>query len=346
MKKKLILSILMISMALEAEYFVELWIYDELPQLSISYAVIAYLAFLAQTFVQLLLIFSINVYIVSILEEKYPWGEYFILRSVFEFTLTTIVAIAITAPVVLYIDHGFLTPLFQFPSDGRVITLYYNLLYISVINALFIVTYEVVFLFGERNRIKLAWEQSKNKAIIAQFESLKNQVNPHFLLNSMHTMLNLIQEDQSKAKKFCEEFINLYRNVLTLDSETVISIHEEMSFTKSYISLYKIQFGNYLDVEVEMDENMDGCIPPFSLQLLIENAFKHNEISREKPLKVKISESDGYLQVVNNLNPKTIQSSSTKVGLSNLKERYRLLGTKEVIIESGENHFIVSIPIL
>ncbi|MEQ8628514.1 histidine kinase [Ekhidna sp.] len=346
MKRKLILSILIISIALEAEYFVELWIYNELPPLASTTLVLAYLSFLTQTFIQLLLICSINVFIISLLEKKLPWGEHFILRSTIEFTATTIVAVIITTPVVLYIDHGFLTPLFQFPSDGQAITLYYNLLYISVINALFIVTYEVVFLFGERNKIKLESEQSRNRAILAQFDALRNQVNPHFLLNSMHTLMELIKDDPTKAEGFCEEFINLYRRALTVDSEAVIPIQEEIRFAKSYISLYKVQYGNHIKVDFEIDNNMKDAVPPFSLQLLIENAFKHNEISEAKPLAIKILASNGYLKVINNINPKTTQINSTKVGLTNLRERYKLLGTKEVIIESTESEFIASIPIL
>ena len=346
MNKKLILSILIISIALEAEYFVELWIYGELPSLASTTLVLAYLSFLTQTFIQLLLISSINVFIISILEKKLPWGEHFILRSTIEFIATTIVAVIITTPVVLYIDHGFLTPLFQFPSDGQAITLYYNLLYISVINALFIVTYEVVFLFGERNRIKLESEQSRNKAILAQFDALRNQVNPHFLLNSMHSMIELIKDDPIKAEEFCEEFVNIYRKALTVDSEAVITIQEEISFAKSYISLYQVQYGDHIKVEFDIQNNMNDSVPPFSLQLLIENAFKHNEISNDKPLFIRVLASNGYLKVINNINPKTTRNNSTKVGLTNLRERYKLLGTKEVIIESTETEFIASIPIL
>ncbi len=346
MNKKLILSILVISIALEAEYFTELWIYDELSQIPTYLLIVAYISFLIQTFVQLLLICSINVWIISILEKKYPWGDHFIVRSIIEFVATTSVAWIITIPVVLYIDHGFLIPLFQFESEGETITLYYNLLYISVVNALFIVTYEVVFLYGERDRIKLEWEQSRNKAILTQFEALKNQVNPHFLLNSMHSMINLIQHDQAKAQKFCEEFIKLYRTVLTLERELLIPIKEEISFVKSYIGLYRIQFEGQVEIDFDIDNHVNGYIPPFSLQLLIENAFKHNAMSEDRPLQISIKEAGRYLEVVNSINLKSAPNSSTNVGLTNLKERYSLLDSKEVIIESDDFHFKASIPIL
>ncbi|WP_424960952.1 sensor histidine kinase [Ekhidna sp.] len=346
MNKKLILSILVISAALEAEYFVELWIYDELSHISVPVVISAYLAFLLQTFIQLLLICFINVWIITILEKKYPWGQHFILRSIIEFFTTTLVAWIITIPVVIYIDYGYLIPLFRFESDSAAITLYYNLLYITVINALFIVTYEVVFLYGERNRIKLDYEQSRSKAILAQFEALKNQVNPHFLLNSMHTMVELINHDQIKARKFCEEFINIYRTVLTLEGELLIPINEEISFVKSYIELYQIQFEGQLKVDFDIGSNIEGSIPPFSLQLLIENAFKHNSMSKDRPLLISVKKANGYIEVVNETIPKSSGSTSTKVGLTNLKERYSLLGDYEVVIDSNDTHFKVFLPIL
>jgi LytS/YehU family sensor histidine kinase len=157
---------------------------------------------------------------------------------------------------------------------------------------------------------------------------------------------SLIDLNVSKAKDFTRELSLFYRDLLTFKDRDIISLKEEVDFVKRYIYLQQIRFGEALQVEIIANEKVDGKVIPLSLQTLVENAIKHNEISKENPLKIVISSDEHELIVENNLQPKKILEESSGTGLQNLAGRYLFLTGKEMVISKSDNYFRVILPLI
>ncbi|MDH5382399.1 MAG: histidine kinase [Cyclobacteriaceae bacterium] len=180
----------------------------------------------------------------------------------------------------------------------------------------------------------------------AKYQALKNQVNPHFLFNSLNTLSDLIHSDQDMASKFVDEMSSVFRYVLDSNKKDLVSDVKELKFLNSYMYLQKKRFGEGLICEV-YSEPSDKLIPPLSLYMLVENAIKHNSISTSKPLTIRILKREDCLIVENNIQKKDIpQNESTKMGLKNLEERYRHFNTTQFKIEENTGKFIVTLPLL
>lgn len=189
-------------------------------------------------------------------------------------------------------------------------------------------------------------EKSKKESAIARYESLKNQINPHFLFNSLNALTNLVYEDQDKAAKFIKQLSEVYRYVLDTREKEVVTLKEELSFVQSYLFLQRIRFGSNLKANVQLD-GVDGKIAPLALQLLLENAIKHNVISVEDPLSIEVYSRDGFICVENNLQKKTmISENGSGLGLENIKSRYKFLTDKEVLISDSDGKFSVKLPLI
>ncbi len=185
----------------------------------------------------------------------------------------------------------------------------------------------------------------KREKIESQFEALKSQINPHFLFNSFNTLITIIEENPQMAVEFVEKLSDFYRSILQYREMEVISLKEEVELVKNYAFLLQKRFGNSLALHVQnIDEQ--AYIAPLTLQILVENAVKHNIISKSRPLDIELNVSDGYLTVSNNLQKKMALEVSTGFGLQSIVNRYALLIDKAVLIEEGETHFTVSIPII
>ncbi|MCB2220427.1 MAG: histidine kinase [Bacteroidetes bacterium] len=185
--------------------------------------------------------------------------------------------------------------------------------------------------------------------IISQFETLKSQVNPHFLFNSLNVLSSLIFIDQEKAARFVRQLSKVYRYVLDHKDLDTISLEEELPFIESYIYLLKTRFDQNLQVEMDIPQKMQHYkVAPMVIQLLVENAIKHNVISRGKPLKVTLSthEHEGYLTVRNNLQLKSSTERSSQIGLTNIRKRYDYLSGKKIEIINDHEYFTVKIPLL
>lgn len=185
------------------------------------------------------------------------------------------------------------------------------------------------------------------KTETAKFESLKSQIDPHFLFNSLNVLTSLIGENPYQAEKFTTKLSKVYRYVLEQRNKDLIPLSEELRFAKAYMELLSMRFEDALDFEVPTTvSNSDLKVVPLSLQLLLENAVKHNVVSSLKPLKIRIYEEDGYLIIENNINPKEAIGRGTKVGLRNIADRYGLITEKPVTIENNNTIFKVSLPLL
>ncbi len=181
----------------------------------------------------------------------------------------------------------------------------------------------------------------------AQFESLKNQIDPHFLFNSLNVLSSLIEENPENAQKFTTSLSKIYRYVLEQKDKELVSVAEELQFAKTYMNLLKMRFENSITFEIpENFENEEAKVVPLSLQLLLENCIKHNVVSEAKPLHVKISIENGQLVITNNLQKKEVLQDRKGVGLQNIVNRYGILTKRKVLVEENEKEFKVFLPIL
>lgn len=193
-----------------------------------------------------------------------------------------------------------------------------------------------------KNEFKL-----KEQNLIFQNETLKSQVNPHFLFNSLNTLTSLINNEVEIANRFVSKLSLIYRYILDNSAKTKIALKEELDFIRDFFYMHQIRNEGKIILNIDVKENGYGFeILPVSLQLLVENAIKHNMATTEKPLIIRIYLEDGYIVIQNNIQKMASQIVSTKIGLKNLNERVRLVTGKEVIILESEEKFIVKVPLM
>jgi two-component system LytT family sensor kinase len=199
---------------------------------------------------------------------------------------------------------------------------------------------------------KLQENKFKEQKIIAgnasaQFETLKNQIDPHFLFNSLNVLSSLIEENPENAQRFTTSLSKIYRYVLEQKDKELVPLQEELDFAKTYMKLLTIRFENSLTYSLpETLIDPEAKVVPLSLQLLLENTIKHNIVSDMQPLHISISVEGDYLVISNNLQKKDVLKSGEGVGLKNIVSRYAILTSKQVNIESDTSSFKVKIPIL
>ena len=210
-----------------------------------------------------------------------------------------------------------------------------------------VIIFHVIYFYNryQQNRIKEQKVIAGNAS--AKFDALKNQLDPHFLFNSLNVLTSLIEENPENAQKFTTSLSKVYRYVLEQKNKELVTVDEELQFAKTYMSLLKMRFEDSIIFTMpEKASNPDSKVVPLSLQLLLENAVKHNMVTSSKPLKINIYEDQGSLVVENNLQPKQIIKKSSGVGLGNITQRYDLLTNKKVNISKDANRFAIAIPML
>ena len=208
--------------------------------------------------------------------------------------------------------------------------------------------YESALYFREWSRVHLDNERLAVTQLETQLELLKNQVQPHFLFNSLNTLDMLVEEDPPRARKFIGQLSMVYRYLLQSNEKSLISLEEELAFVRSYFFLLQTRFEEGLQLEVEVGEkDRTRLIPPLTLQLLLENAVKHNQVDKDHPLRIRIAcDEHGELSVVNSLRLKTGNVLSGKLGLANINAKLRLLGQPGLEIIQTEKEFIVRIKLV
>ncbi len=190
--------------------------------------------------------------------------------------------------------------------------------------------------------------QLQQQRMIYEYDHLRNQINPHFLFNSLNTLTTLIEEEPQKAVKYSEHLADLYRNILTYHSEDLVYVAEELNILKDYIHIQQSRFGPALQVEIQIDEQTakEKKIVPLALQLLLENAMKHNIVSKETPLFIHIFAREDYLVITNNIQPKLSKEKGVGLGLKTIKKRYAIATDRPVSFRVEENLYVVRIPLL
>ncbi len=188
-------------------------------------------------------------------------------------------------------------------------------------------------------------EALKRETLLAKYEALKNQVNPHFLFNTLNTLAGVVEQTPEQAPEFIHRFSSIYRYVLEQRDKEVVSIAEELEFLENYIYLAKIRHGNGLIVNISVNKK-EALIAPMGLQMLFENAIKHNVITDDEPLTVEIGTEPDYVFVRNNLQPRNTIEGSSKLGLENLTRRYQYLTPKPVVVNKTQTVFEVKLPVI
>lgn len=210
-----------------------------------------------------------------------------------------------------------------------------------------IAIYESIYFMHQLRHSIEETETLKRENLNAQLDALRTQVNPHFLFNNLNTLVSLIPENPTHATDFVQQMSKLYRHILEVKDEKSILLKEELDVLKAYSFLLQTRFGNNLKVTIDVpEEKMNKRIVPLSLQLLMENAIKHNIVSSDKPLQIHVFSDNGSLVVDNNLQMKKQISESTGIGLDNIRNRYKLLGDKQVKVTETDSNFTVSIPLI
>jgi LytS/YehU family sensor histidine kinase len=196
-----------------------------------------------------------------------------------------------------------------------------------------------IWLKATRREQKLREENLKFK-----YQSLKNQINPHFLFNTLNTLSELVYIDAQKSDHFIQDLSSIYRYMIENEEIDLVDLDVEIAFVQQYFNLQQARDGQKIKLEIDIPDSKGVKVVPVSLQILIENALKHNMKSKEKPLRIKIEMKDGFIEVSNPIQKKNILEDSTKTGLTNLKNRINIVTGKELIINNDNQRFTVKLP--
>jgi Histidine kinase len=289
---------------------------------------------------------TFNNKIADYIAYRFPWVENplrtFIIALIGTFLATTIVWLLVVYSSIAIIGNGI-------PSAD---TWYKNLdLRSWTFSLIMTIMFSAIlhgrnFLTGWKQTL-LEAEKLKKEQAIAQYETLKTQVNPHFLFNSLNVLTTLVHKDADVAEQFIIQLSKVYRYILESRAQEIISLEEEMRNLEAYVFLMKIRFGGNFIFDNQLATNTNGFkIAPLTLQMLVENALKHNEISKLHPLSITVFLEDNCIVVRNNLQLKTNQNDSTGIGLSNIKARYGFLSSQTVSISEADGFFTVKIPLI
>ncbi len=277
-----------------------------------------------------------------IIESVTSGKEYRVHPLIVQF-LTSIVGITFISILSVLLTSKFLGDPYTLKLINFKLTLGFTFrvnLFVNSINAV------VYFNFRYKEK-ELEAEKLKTLTSQAQLESLSNQINPHFLFNSLNVLSTLIHKDADQADEFVQKLSTTYRYILNNRKNELVTVEEEMTFVKDYLDLLKVRFGEALKVQLDVIPSRDYYLPPAVLQLLVENVIKHNIVSLEHPITLNISDVavSNHITVENNKRLKPIAIVRTGIGLSNISSRYKFLDHR-ITIEETDHTFKVAVPIL
>ncbi len=215
------------------------------------------------------------------------------------------------------------------------------------INTVVLIIQDLVLVIEKKTKVESENIRLKIKNIEAANQKLKQQLQPHFLFNSLNVLKTLIRKQPDNAETYVKRLSDFLRASLSSDNANTVRFEEELRLSLDYIELQKIRFGHAVHFEINIPEEItSGMLPVFSIQLLLENAIKHNAFTIESPLYIKLIYNDGWITVSNNMQQKTAEDFSTGMGLANLSERYKIISGDEINIQSTDSDFSVSVKIL
>jgi len=301
-----------------------------------------YIFWLIGCFVLSVVLWEGNRYINSFFDNRLSWDEFPAMRLLFHLTAIILFSGIVNYFFVSYCYKGIVSD-----EISRVEFGYYY--FISfIISGLYSAIFSGEHFYKKWKSSLIEAEELKRQNLLAQYESLKNQINPHFLFNSINTIAGLIEEDKNLAIAYCEHFGKIYHYILEHRNDELVTLQLELGIFENHAFLLKGRFRDNIQIKLKIDEeDKPKFIPPLTLQMLLENAVKHNIISKEQPLIIEVSSNGGELLIFkNNLQRKNTLKNSTLIGLDNLKKRYRMFSEKEVEVASGNSNFVVKVPLL
>lgn len=281
-----------------------------------------------------------DLYLIRFLNRTIPWGKKVLLRISIQLIFTIVLAGSVSTAITLFANS--LSPYTE--EFGGVLR--NNAMIYAVVNILLMSVLEAWIYFIESRHAKQIAESLKEELLQIRFEVLRSQINPHFLFNSLNVLSGLIHVDVAKAQLFIDEFSQVYRYVLETIEQPVTSLGKELKFMRSYLFLQQIRYGDTLSYTVDIPaDKLSLLMPPLSLQVVLENAIKHNIVNESKPLKIEIYSLEDYLFVKNNIQLK-ISGTSTGLGLKNLVKRYALISKKVPEFKVINNFYLAKLPLL
>ncbi len=298
------------------------------------------------TFVVTLSISWVNLRIINYIHQKFPDIRKWSKRLAIELFISSLTAALIISFWVMMMYFFYLTHSLH---AGMQPSLVYsqNILVALIVNTIFVLGFEANYLVRQWRESLIETEKLRRISAESQFSALKNQVNPHFLFNSLNVLAHLISTDPEKAQAFIGKFSWIYRYVLQVRDKSMVTLREEEEFLSSYLFLQTLRFENNLNLSVDIQEECrDYYLPPLSLQLIIENALKHNEISMAKPMRIEIRTLEGYLVIANSYQPRNSKEESTGFGIDHLKLRYSYISEKKPVFQIEDGQYIAKIPLI
>lgn len=292
--------------------------------------------------ITLILIWLLNRLLTKQLDKRLPWltfGNKRFYWQLFAGILTSLLVINLSY---LVLKLG----LTQDPPDqAQIVSM--NVLGLLILLPLISINFGIQFLSNWKNA-QLKAEEFQKETIKAELTTLKNHLDPHFLFNNLNILSSLITLDPDLSQTYLEKFAEVYRSILQSSKEELITLNDELKFIASYLYLLDIRFEDTIQTFIDIEsEDHKKYIPPLTLQMLIENAIKHNIITEIRPLKIHISSQNGFVTVKNNLQEKKIESrNSSKSGINNIKKRYAYFTEKEVQVFKNPDSFIIKVPLV
>ncbi|MFB6342961.1 sensor histidine kinase [Saccharicrinis sp. FJH62] len=283
-----------------------------------------------------------DLFVIEYLNRVAPWGKNIFKRIPLQLILSVCTSAVVAISVTLFAH--WIKPYTDHAIVSIVLT---NILIYAVVNIVVMAIFEGWILYIERTKAKQMADNLQTELSQIKFEVLKSQINPHFMFNSLNVLSGLINSDVTKAQQFIDEFSMIYRYVLETIEQPVATLGKELEFMRSYLFLQQIRYGENLTYSVDISAGlMELFLPPLSLQVVLENAMKHNIINESKPLHIKITDEALTLIVKNNLQPKISKGVSTGLGLKNLVKRYALISNLEPEFKLDTNHYIARLPLI
>jgi len=290
----------------------------------------------------LILIFVFNRLLTNLLDHKLPWLVFGNKRFYTQLGLGILISLVVINLSYLIFKFA----LTQDPPDATQLASI-NALGILILMPIISINFGIQFLKNWKDA-QLASENFQKESIKAELTALKNHLDPHFLFNNLNILSSLISKDQKQSQAYLEKFAEVYRIILQSSSEELVELKQELSFISAYMYLLSIRFEETIQLELNIDKNDERLyIPPLTLQMLIENAIKHNIVTETKPLKISIESRSGVLVVKNNLQEKKVEiRDSNKSGLENIKKRYSHFTDQKVEVNKNAESFIVKVPLI
>lgn len=283
-----------------------------------------------------------DLFVIQYMNKIAPWGKNGFKRISLQLAFTVCIAAIVATLITLFANW---ISVYEYHGIASIVLT--NILIYAVVNIVVMAIFEGWTLFIERAKAKQMTDNLQAELSQIKFEVLKSQINPHFMFNSLNVLSGLINKDTKKAQQFIDEFSMIYRYVLETIEQPVATLGKELEFMRSYFFLQQIRYGENLTYSVNITADLMGLfLPPLSLQVVLENAMKHNIINESKPLHIEISNEALTLIVKNNIQPKISKGISTGLGLKNLTKRYALISNFEPEFKVETNHYIARLPLI